>query len=93
MDDPVKVLYPTLWADKSVVRMDDPVKVLYSTLCADKSVVRMDDPISVEYSMESKFILSMLMELALMELTRNVSINPVKLLIELVLIDDPIMVE
>ena len=73
--------------------MDDPVKVLYSTLCADKSVVRMDDPISVEYSMESKFILSMLMELALMELTRNVSINPVKLLIELVLIDDPIMVE
>ena len=43
--------------------------------------------------MESRFILSMLMELALMELTRRLSINPVKLLIELVLIEDPIMVE
>jgi len=39
MEEPVKVLYSTVCADKSTVRMDDPVNVLYSTVCADKSTV------------------------------------------------------
>jgi len=48
--EPTMVLYSTLCADMSTVRMDDPVSVLYSTLCADTSVVRMELPVNVLYS-------------------------------------------
>ena len=48
--EPTKVLYSTLCADMSTVRMDDPVSVLYSTLCADTSVVRIEEPVKVLYS-------------------------------------------
>ena len=50
MELPIKVLYSTLCADKSVVLIEEPVNVLYPIFCADMSTVRIDEPVSVLYS-------------------------------------------